>query len=91
MALSNLLGTDLDQISRSIYKIRQIQVLLFDTRADDISDIVLRRTTAPHLDITPFVATCNITQSHDTEANQASLSVITGRSLTGACFSTRGL
>ncbi len=76
MPLTQLLGTDLDAISRSHKKVSSYRVLLFDLLAgDSISDITLNRHKQIPVDITPYVVSVEITQSHDTDTNQATVQV----------------
>lgn len=79
MTRQALIGTDLDQIAQSIKKIPSFRVLLFDPYADDMSDVVLNRYEQVPLDITPYVSSVSIKESHEVDANQASLTVMSDR------------
>jgi len=71
MALSQLIGTDLDRIAQSTHKVPGYRVLLFDIYQDTISDITLNTYTQVPLDLTSYCLNIDLTISHDTEANQA--------------------
>lgn len=86
MAINRLTGTVLDAISQSNDKAHGYRVLLFDLlAADSVSDITLDRYTQVPLDITPYVVSVAVTQSHDTEGNQAQFSIV-GTSLDRRLF-----
>lgn len=77
MVLNAILGTPLDAINLSNSKLSGYRVLLFDLSADDsLSDIVLDRYQQVPLDITNWVQSCDITVSHDTEANSANFTFV---------------
>lgn len=79
MPITRLVGTPLDAISQSLHKAPGYRVLLFDLLSrDSITDITLDQYTQVPLDITPYVDSIDITQSHDTEGNQASFRMVGG-------------
>lgn len=70
MAVQRLVGTNLDRIAQSASRVAGYRVLLFDLYQDTITDIVLQRHQQVPIDVTSWITGLQITQSHDTEANQ---------------------
>ena len=75
MAIQRLIGTSLDAIFRGTDRRPAYRVLLFDPYQDTMSNVVLDRYTQVPLDITPYVSDMSITLSHDTEANQCTITI----------------